>query len=161
MMREPSQRSWRYTCSPQRKLWVCSAKAPKARAAGGIHCFLQIGNNQSGAILGAGDDVRKKMIEGPTHAYLCRPGWGLGTLLISYPQLALWATDMIASFAGFGEPLLIPWHGKTFDFDFQLPIYPILKSPNYQILKITQLPNSPITKLAMASIERNYGFLSR
>ena len=72
MMREPSQRSWRYTCSPQRK-WVCSAKAPKARAAGGIHCFLQIGNNQSGAILGAGDDVRKKMTEGSTHAIYAAP----------------------------------------------------------------------------------------
>ena len=33
------------------------------------------------------------------------PRLGLGTLAISYPQLALWATDMIASFAGSGHIL--------------------------------------------------------
>ncbi|HEV3317595.1 MAG TPA: hypothetical protein VG488_11520, partial [Candidatus Angelobacter sp.] len=63
------------TCSPQRQLWVEVQAKPQARVAGGIYASVpniplavQIGNNQSGAILGAEDDVRKKMAEGPTHA---------------------------------------------------------------------------------------------
>src|SRR5205814_6149895 len=35
----PSQRSWRYTCSPQRKLWVRSSKSPQSPCSGRHKCF--------------------------------------------------------------------------------------------------------------------------
>src|SRR2546423_824553 len=37
--RPPSQRSWRYTCSPQRKLWVRSSKNPQSPCSGRHKCF--------------------------------------------------------------------------------------------------------------------------
>ena len=63
------------------KLWVRSSKSPQSPCSGRHKCFpqigvefgLQIGDNQPGTTLGAEDYVRRKMTEGPTHAYLCRP----------------------------------------------------------------------------------------
>src|SRR5437667_12805070 len=66
----------------------------------GLEFGLQIGDNQPGATLGAEDDVRKNMTEGPTHGLLMSPHWGLGCFADIYPQLCAVGYRYIASFAG-------------------------------------------------------------
>src|SRR5205807_7837818 len=97
----PSRQSWRYTCSPQRKLWVQIQAKPQALVSGRHICFHR--QTYSGTL----DLFRLKFREGTTHISIPLR-WGLSACLISHPQLALWASGRLASFSGSGQSPVWP-----------------------------------------------------